>query len=118
MDKDLLEIQDLTIDQANIINIITEDTGILFKDMKRKTRQRPISHARLISMFFLYKALGLKQLDIGRLFGYDDHTIVNYAVNFVSDQYSVNEKFRRKINPLCVKINPAIQIKLEQLIIV
>ena len=80
-----------------IIRQVSQHTGIKPKEMAGKSRKQDIVKARQIAIFLIHKYTDLSFSQIGRHFGSRDHSTVTHACKTISNEISIDRKFRSEM---------------------
>lgn len=92
------------IQQADIINSVSEFFGVEKRDLISKGRKKEISRARQVAMYLIRKELKSSYPGIGRLFGGRDHTTALHAYEKINREIEFDEKLKEDINILLEKV--------------
>lgn len=80
-----------------IADVVSSHVGIPTKDLKDRSRRRPIVFARHLAMYFAKKFSGKPLTSIGRFFGGRDHSTVLHAINSIEQQAEYDANVRRVV---------------------
>ena len=101
---------DVTIDEATgelIIREIAKETGIDYSVITGKTRPKEVAIARLTAVYIIrINNPYMTYENIGKLFGYKNHTSVMHAMTVIPDEYQTNRKFKENLRRICNNIKP------------
>lgn len=88
----------------HIIDVITEEFGLSWLELRTKNRKRINVEARQIAMFMLRKHTHMSFKAIGETFGGRDHTTSIHSINTVRDLAKFDAEYRARL----AKIDQAI----------
>jgi chromosomal replication initiator protein len=84
--------------------MIMEETAQYFSlsvsDLASKSRSRPLTHARHISMYLMRECTGLSLVKIGEIFGGRDHTTALHGINKVEQDMRARDATFRQVQDL------------------
>jgi chromosomal replication initiator protein len=80
-----------------IADVVSSHIGIPTKDLKDRSRRRPIVFARHVAMYFAKQMSGKPLTSIGRFFGGRDHSTVLHAINSIEQQVEYDQEVRQTV---------------------
>lgn len=83
---------------------VSEYFGIKIQDLTSKKRPDNISKARQIAMYITRQLTDYSLVQIGQYFGGKDHTTVMHAINKIEKIINSDEKFKKTIDELIIRI--------------
>lgn len=83
---------------------VSEYFGIKIQDLTSKKRPDNISKARQIAMYITRQLTDYSLVQIGQYFGGKDHTTVMHAINKVEKIINSDDKFKKTIEELMIRI--------------
>lgn len=92
----------------NVMNTVSQVTGISRKQLKSKARKREIVRARYMAIGLIRKGTGLSQTVVGNIFSID-HSSVSAAERYFTNPPMNDIEFLTLKNKLC--INTSLQVK-------
>jgi len=81
---------------TEIINFISNQTGVTPMEMLSRTRQRDISVARMLCMYLMRKHLSMQWTEIGKTF-HRDHSTAIHAVSVIENQLIFPKSFESQV---------------------
>lgn len=92
------------ITKDDILEIVSQETGISVSDILSRLRDREIINARFIACAVLKKNFGYTLTNIGKFLGNRDHTSIRHAIIQFNNRVLTEESFRITVNNILYKI--------------
>lgn len=90
--------------KEDLLEIISQETGITISDIMSRSREREIINARFIYCAILKKNFGYTLTSIGKLLDYRDHTSIRHAILQFNNRILTEESFRITVSNVLHKI--------------
>ncbi len=92
------------ITKEDLLEIISQETGITMTDIMSRSREREIINARFMYCAILKKNFGYTLTSIGKLLDYRDHTSIRHAIMQFNNRIHTEESFRITVSNILHKI--------------
>lgn len=94
------------LDSQHIMSVTANFFNVSVEDLKSKKRNQELVEPRHVAMYLCYKLINMTYSDIGADFGGKNHATVIYACNKVAEDMQNDDRLKRVIDEISLKLKP------------